>query len=106
MGSQPLIAVTRRREIRPEGTEEDALAFQNAAVQIRVVAETFRGHLVRLGLNWSGRAADRFMDGFRPLPNRLDSLAEGMDVQAGRINHKTVTIIETVLVHPRGTQPD
>ena len=106
MRSLQLIAVTRQLEVRPEGAQDDAVAFQNAAAQLSGVAEAFRGHLVRLGLNWSGQAAGRFMEGFSPLPNRLESLAEGMGVQAGRINQKTVMIIETVMVPPGATRPD
>ncbi|HEY4667860.1 MAG TPA: hypothetical protein VIH26_11200 [Anaerolineales bacterium] len=106
MGSQPLIAVTRRREIRPEGAEADSQAFRDVALRLRDVAETFRGHTVRLGLNWAGRASGRFMEWLLPVPNRLDALASEIDVQAGRIDHRTVTIIETVMVPPPGTHPD
>ena len=35
------------------------------------------------------------MEWFLPFPNRLDALAEGIEVQAGRIDHKTVTVVET-----------
>ena len=106
MGSEPLIAVTRRREIRPEGAEADSQSFRNVALRLREVAETFRGHTVRLGLNWAGRASDRFMEWLLPAPNRLDALASEIDVQAGRIDHRTVTISEIVMVPPPGTHPD
>ena len=105
MGSEPLIAVTRRREIRPEGAEDDSQAFRLIALRLRNVAETFRGHTVHLGLTWAGRASDRFMEWLLPIPNRFDALAEGIDVQAGRIDHRTVTINETVMVPPGGRQP-
>jgi hypothetical protein len=106
MGSQPLIFVARHREIRPEGADADSQAFRNVALRLRDVAETFRGHTVRLGLNWAGRASDRFMEWLLPMPNGLDALAAGIDVQAGRIEHRTVTIIETIMVPPPGTHPD
>ena len=106
MGSQPFITVTRQREVRPEGAEDDSQAFRDVALRLRDVAETFRGHTVRLGLNWAGRASGRFMEWLLPVPNRLDALASEIDVQAGRIDHRTVTIIEIVMVPPPGTRPD
>ena len=82
------------------------MAFQNAAVQLRSVADALRGHLVRLGLNWSGQSAGRFLEEFGRFPYRLDALAEGLDVQAAKIEHKTVTMIETVMLPPPGAEPD
>jgi hypothetical protein len=105
MATPPLVPVVRYREIRPEGADHDALAFRNVAVRLRAVADAFRGHAIDLGLNWSGRAYGRFAEGFAPLPNRLDALAEELDLQAGRIAHKTVTIMETVMVPAGGTHP-
>jgi hypothetical protein len=100
-----MVPVVRYREIRPEGADNDAMAFVNVAVRLREVAQTFRGDAIDLGLNWSGRAYGRFAEGFAPLPNRLDAVAEELDIQAGRISNKTVTITETVMVPAGGTHP-
>jgi uncharacterized protein YukE len=102
---QALVPVTREREIRPAGAEEDAAAFRAEADHLRQVAESLRGNIVRLGLTWAGRSADRFLDWFLPFPYRLDALAEGIDVQVGRIDQKTVTMFETIMVPPGGAQP-
>ncbi len=100
-----MVPVVRYREIRPEGADNDALAFRNVAVRLPRVADTFRGNAIDLGLNWAGQAYARFTQGFRPMPNRLDAFAEEIDLQAGEIAHKTVTIRETVMVPAGGTHP-
>ena len=105
MNQPSLIPVTREREIRPDGSDGRALAFRGEAEQLRRVAEALRGNIVRLGLSWAGRSSDRFMEWFLPFPYRVDALAEEMDIKAARIDHKTVTIVETVLVPAGGTQP-
>ena len=74
------------------------MAFRVVGERLRRVADTLRGNIVRLGLSWGGRTSDRFMEWFLPFPSQLEALAEVIDTQAGRINHKTVTVIETILV--------
>ena len=106
MKPQPFVPVTREREIPPDGADAHASAFRTEADHLRQVAETLRGNIVRLGLTWAGQSAERFLEWFLPFPYRLDALGEGIDVQAGRIDQKTVTIVETIMVAPAGTQPE
>jgi len=86
------------KEITPDGTLDDALAFRKIAERFRLMADSLRSEQGILEQAWEGKAKHDFFDSFSSFPNRLDGFAETLEALAQSIEQKTVTIQETIWV--------